>query len=228
MREQTMLNQDEFGALNLFDFYSSRESDTSFYYNSPKFYRRFHKIPLKIRFRNNSGSYPRLSFTILDDKTNDPILTKWGNSHDLVKDLIEKREFYFSISYAYNVFKIISKFNIISNVDFSKSIDGLEIWGVSKEFEESTWGGRDKDNKFCTYTETQFFITLGNDMLIDVYLRSLLPSKIKLINCYEEYKATADTKQDHYSIQRFTDQMKKDFLSQYAYEDHIDIISKDM
>jgi hypothetical protein len=221
MYDQTSLAQDELCALKLFKFHTPRGLSHRFYYHSPKFRPYLHKFPLTVDIRISGGSYPKSTLTIVDAHTNKCIFRKWGNSSDLVVDLIDKREQYFDVSYAYNVFRIINNFSVISNIDLSKIPNKIEVWAAMKEFEEGEWGGRDKDNKFSTYVETKYFITFNGDILNDPYLRKLLPPKKDMTNYYEEYKSSTDTKQDGYSLERVTNKMKGEFLKKYIYDDHM-------
>ncbi len=140
MKTTTLLSEVEESALQLFNF--KRLLPEVFSYNFKNYRINLHSLPLIIIFHKISGFYPDGCLTIIDNiQSRNVIFRKWGGLKNLVKDLIDKREEYFDISYSYNIFKIVSNFNIIGKFDFGKETNNLEIWAIIREYEISKWGG---------------------------------------------------------------------------------------
>lgn len=220
MKTTALLSEVEENALQLFNF--KRLSSEMFSYDFKNYRRNLHNRPLIINFRKITGSYPDGCLTILDNvNRGNVIFRKWGSFKDLVKDLIDRREEYFDISYSYNIFKVISNFNIIGNVDVGKETNNLEIWAILREYETCKWGGVDKDNKFTVFVETKYFISFKGFIYIDPYLNKLLPNKIEIKNYYEDYKSSSDTKQDEYMLKRVSAEKKESFLNKYSFSEYL-------
>lgn len=144
-----------------------------------------------------------------------------------IKNLILDLRKYEELSISYHIQKIISSYSTLYLNGINDSIlKKLRLFKVNKYFEKSYYGGPDKDHTFITYLNQNYFLTLDKDLIIDDYIRSILPRQNTVSTTgYYDYKSQSSLKPNIYTIAESTQEELQHFLSVYSQTEHIEYLN---
>lgn len=220
-----MLNKEIF-VLNLFGFFQINPGSTKYIYKEKiSFGNPFSYCcriyPLTIELEHSEETFKESRLKIVDPDRNKIIYVKKFPHDKLIVDLIDNREKYFKMSFAYHVSRIINQYNILESESLDILIEDLFIYKVCNEFERSQWGGVDKDNLFTTIVNYDYFIIYKGYIVVDVYIKSLLPKSYQKVTMfYKDYKPLFDTKGSTYWLEKADGIISEIFKSTYDHKAH--------
>lgn len=174
-------------------------------------------VPLTVDIEHHYDTFKRPHFTIIDVVKREIIIRKWFSDRDrLLFDLLDNRRTYSNLSSAYHIIRILNRYSIVASKPLDLDHKSISIKVVFKEYEDSRWGGVDKDNHYTTYVESYHFLVYRGFVYNDDYIRKLLPpSTKKVVDSYRDYRPMSDVKDDNFWLQDADEEVLENFKKCY-------------